>query len=240
MRVLLVGAAVFALASAGSAASRATIDAELRIEYWAKGTGEPGLKRAWKLRCSPTGGSLPGPAAACRALASLEEPFAPVPRGALCGASYHGADVALVRGNFRGRRVWTRFKRDNLCEATRWDRVGFLFPARRTAERTVLTITVWPKGKGTGRPSKRWTLSCDPAGGTLPRRGRSCTSLASLANPFAPVPGDVACTEIYGGPAQALVTGRHAGRRVWARFHRSDGCHIDRWNRHRFLFPVSV
>jgi Subtilisin inhibitor-like len=110
----------------------------------------------------------------------------------------------------------------------------------RAAERTALTITVWPKGRGTGRPSKRWTLSCDPAGGTLPRRVRSCTSLASLANAFAPVPGDVACTEIYGGPAQALVTGRRAGRRVWARFHRSDGCHIDRWNRHRFLFPVSV
>jgi hypothetical protein len=44
------------------------------------------------------------------------------------------------------------------------------------------------------------------------------------------------CTEIYGGPAEALVTGTHRGRRIWARFNRTDGCRIERWRRHAFLF----
>jgi hypothetical protein len=43
-------------------------------------------------------------------------------------------------------------------------------------------------------------------------------------------PGSI-CTEIYGGPQVALVTGILAGRRIWARFQRRDGCEIARWNR---------
>jgi hypothetical protein len=106
--------------------------------------------------------------------------------------------------------------------------------AAAAAPRTTLTITLWPDGRG--EPSKAWTLRCAPAAGTLPRAGRACSSLAALRNPFAPVPADAACTEIYGGPAVALVTGRHRGRRIHARFSRTDGCQISRWQRHAFLF----
>jgi hypothetical protein len=45
------------------------------------------------------------------------------------------------------------------------------------------------------------------------------------------------CTQIYGGPQEALVTGTFGGRRVWARFSRRNGCEIARWNRIAFLFP---
>lgn len=106
--------------------------------------------------------------------------------------------------------------------------------AAAAAPGTTLTITVWPDGRG--KASKTWTLRCAPVGGNLPRAARACSSLAALRNPFAPVPPDALCTEIYGGPAVALVTGRHKGRRVNARFGRTDGCQISRWRRHEFLF----
>jgi hypothetical protein len=48
---------------------------------------------------------------------------------------------------------------------------------------------------------------------------------------FAPVPTDMACTEIYGGPQVARVVGVVQGKRIWARFSREDGCQIARWSR---------
>jgi Subtilisin inhibitor-like len=100
--------------------------------------------------------------------------------------------------------------------------------------RTELSITGWPEGREKGG-AVRWTLRCSPAAGTLPRPARACTSLARVRDPFGPVPKGVACTEIYGGPQEALVRGTHEGRRVWTRFSRRDGCQIGRWNRVGFL-----
>jgi hypothetical protein len=99
---------------------------------------------------------------------------------------------------------------------------------------TALSIAFSPGGGGTGT---HWTLRCAPAGGTLPRAAEACRRLAGLANPFAPVPKDAVCTQIYGGPQTARVTGRFRGRIVWVRFTRRNGCEIARWNRVRFLFP---
>lgn len=114
--------------------------------------------------------------------------------------------------------------------------IAVLVPAAVTAgqAQTDLRITVWPDGRG--KASKTWTLRCGPTGGTLPRAARACRLLAAARRPLAPVPSDAVCTEIYGGPAEALVVGRHRGRRVWTRFDRTDGCQIDRWRRHAFLF----
>jgi hypothetical protein len=103
---------------------------------------------------------------------------------------------------------------------------------------TSLHITVWPNGSGHA-PKKTYTLACAPAGGTLPHRADACRRLARLKTPFAPTPRGVACTQIYGGPQVALVTGRFRGRSVRVRFNRRDGCEIDRWNRVAFLFPAS-
>ncbi len=107
-----------------------------------------------------------------------------------------------------------------------------------TPPRTQLTITVWPAGEGAA--SKSWTLRCGPVGGTLPRRAAACTALARLDSPFRPVPEGSVCTQIYGGPEEALVRGRHRGRSVYARFNRGDGCNIARWNRVAFLFPIRL
>jgi Subtilisin inhibitor-like len=101
---------------------------------------------------------------------------------------------------------------------------------------TSLNITVWPDGAG--KPGKQiYTLTCAPTAGTLPRRFAACKNLMNQKSPFAPTPSNVACTEIYGGPQEALVTGRFRGRVVRAHFGRKDGCEIARWNRVQFLFP---
>ena len=100
---------------------------------------------------------------------------------------------------------------------------------------TSLNITVWPDGPG--KPGKKtYTLRCAPAAGTLPHRVAACSKLASLAHPFASTRKDVVCTDIYGGPAEARVTGRLRGYSVSAHFNRQNGCEIARWNRVRFLF----
>ena len=101
---------------------------------------------------------------------------------------------------------------------------------------TELRITVWPEGpRGDG--VHVWRLRCGPSGGTLPRAAAACRRLSALERPFAPVPKDVVCTQVFGGPQVARVTGTFERRRVWVTFKRSDGCEIARWNRHRFLFP---
>ncbi|MCZ9883501.1 serine protease inhibitor [Arthrobacter sp. B2a2-09] len=47
---------------------------------------------------------------------------------------------------------------------------------------------------------------------------------------FFPVPRpDRICTQQYGGPQVATVTGRFRGREVSSRFSRTDGCEIARW-----------
>jgi hypothetical protein len=103
---------------------------------------------------------------------------------------------------------------------------------------TDLRITAWPDGKGNG--SKTWRLRCNPIGGTLPQRAKACRTLAGLKTPFAPTPPGVFCTQISGGPQVAYVRGTFRGRRVTAWFNRSNGCEIERWNRVRVLFPISL
>jgi hypothetical protein len=104
---------------------------------------------------------------------------------------------------------------------------------------TSLNITVWPDGADS-MPKHSYTLRCAPVGGTLPGRSAACAKLARLSRPFAPTPKDMACTQIYGGPEEAFVTGRLRGQPVRAHFSRKDGCEVARWNRVRFLFPGTV
>jgi hypothetical protein len=98
-----------------------------------------------------------------------------------------------------------------------------------------LTITIWPQGMG--EASQRWALRCGPVGGSHPARTAACAKLLSTPNPFRPVPTRSVCTEIYGGPNVAIVTGRFRGTRVWAKFQLRNGCEIARWKRVVPLLP---
>jgi hypothetical protein len=101
---------------------------------------------------------------------------------------------------------------------------------------TDLKITVWPDGRAEG-DGKTYTLRCGPAAGTLPKATTACSKLGSLPRPFGPVSRNAVCTEQYGGPQQALVTGRNQGRSVWVVFSATNGCQIARSKRVAFLLP---
>ena len=103
-----------------------------------------------------------------------------------------------------------------------------------------LRIAVWPEGQD--GPKHVWTLQCGPTGGTLPDAAAACAKLGRFTktSPFAPVPSDRACTALFSGPEEALVTGTFRGKRVWARFNRRDGCQTERWKRLEFLFVKSA
>jgi hypothetical protein len=105
------------------------------------------------------------------------------------------------------------------------------------AAATVLSIAFSPDGGGT---QTHRTLTCGPAGGTLPRAAQACSRLAGMdVNPFRPVPENVACTDIYGGPETARVVGTFRGRPIWVVFRQTNGCEIARWRRVSFLFSSS-
>ena len=104
-------------------------------------------------------------------------------------------------------------------------------PEEDRGDQNRLVITVSESGEPTG--ARSYELSCDPAGGDHPRAGDACAELKRATadgDPFAPVPEDAMCTQIYGGPAHAEVTGRWAGVVVEAEFSRANGCEIARWD----------
>jgi hypothetical protein len=101
---------------------------------------------------------------------------------------------------------------------------------------TQLTISYWPEGRGNAEP-KTWTLRCDPAGGTVPRVATVCRQLDALDNPFRRPSKTLVCTDQYGGPQQALITGTHEGNRIWTVIGMRNGCEISRAKRLAFLVP---
>ncbi|MET9892491.1 SSI family serine proteinase inhibitor [Streptomyces sp. NPDC006465] len=113
-------------------------------------------------------------------------------------------------------------------------------PARPDDSVDRLTVTVHGAGGGA---DGTFELACHPAGGSHPDAAEACDRLDRKTtwgkDPFAPVPPDILCTMQYGGPATAHVTGTWAGRPVDARYDRSDGCEISRWNAMVPLLPGS-
>lgn len=89
-----------------------------------------------------------------------------------------------------------------------------------------LTVTVTD---GPGQPPTTWTLVCDPPGGSHPDPEGACRTLETVRRPFAPVPADMQCIQVYGGPETASITGTWRGERVAATYRRTDGCEIARW-----------
>ncbi|MEU3662723.1 SSI family serine proteinase inhibitor [Streptomyces sp. NPDC032940] len=101
-----------------------------------------------------------------------------------------------------------------------------------------LTVTVRDAGPGA---DGTYELYCHPDGGSHPDPAGACAALDQGTrwgqDTFAPVPMGSVCTMQYGGPATAHVTGTWAGRPVDARYDRSDGCQVSRWNRMVPLLP---
>lgn len=91
-----------------------------------------------------------------------------------------------------------------------------------------------------GAEPQRWTLTCEPTGGDHPDPAKACADLAREPTPFAPPPGDAACTQIYGGPQTAVVRGTYQGKAVSVELARTDGCRIAQWDRLGAVLPPTL
>jgi hypothetical protein len=98
---------------------------------------------------------------------------------------------------------------------------------------TSVEVTLWPDGPSGS--SQRAILTCEPVGGSHPHAQEACAALESEPDALEPVAGDVACTQIYGGPEEARIAGVVGGDAVDSMLSRNNGCEIDRWDR---LAPV--
>jgi Subtilisin inhibitor-like len=107
-------------------------------------------------------------------------------------------------------------------------------PGPGADEATDLTIVV-VDGAGT---RTTYQLVCGPPGGDHPRPELACRVLAANgAKALPPVHPDMACTQIYGGPETAFITGTWRGQPVQSRLSRHNGCEIARWNALAGLLP---
>ena len=105
-------------------------------------------------------------------------------------------------------------------------------PAQSTSE---LTIVV-DDGSGT---KTTWQLSCAPAGGTHPDPEAACRALAEHGETALPaVPKDQMCTQQYGGPETATITGTWQGEPVNSTLSRKNGCEIARWDALKDVLPT--
>ena len=100
-------------------------------------------------------------------------------------------------------------------------------PAGGGGGATALTIVL---KEGPTTAPQTWTLTCDPLGGTHPDPAGACAALAAVDDPFKPLDKSMACTQIYGGPQTATVTGTYKGTPVNASFARTNGCEISQWD----------
>lgn len=78
-----------------------------------------------------------------------------------------------------------------------------------------------------GNEARTSTVNCG-----LSEGGRSCAAARALtANDFSPTPADQPCTQEYGGPETASVSGTVRGTDVDVRVSRTNGCQIERWEK---------
>ena len=94
-------------------------------------------------------------------------------------------------------------------------------PAAQAGSLANLTVEVDPDGPDAEQP-ETVTVNCDAA--------EDCPEVDALdPKVFEPTPGTVACTQQFGGPETAKVTGTFKGDEVDAEFGRQNGCEIARW-----------
>jgi hypothetical protein len=75
------------------------------------------------------------------------------------------------------------------------------------------------------KPPRRVAIICNS-----PEDSPGCKALSQVKpETFEPTPGDVACTQQFGGPETATVKGTLRGEPIDAKFSRVNGCEISRW-----------
>jgi hypothetical protein len=96
----------------------------------------------------------------------------------------------------------------------------------RPLEITVVTVSTDPDGDGP-EPERSARLRC-PRTDMHP----ACRLLRALPRAaLEPVPAEVTCAQIFGGPQTGRISGVLRGRRVIARYERTDSCEVERYER---------
>ncbi len=124
---LLTTSLALVLVAGACGGSAAASETKLSITLYPNGVGKPGVVHR-RLACNPASGTVPHPAAACRVLARLAHPFAPVAPGTICSALDTGPQVASVVGHVRGKVVRTQLNLRGSCEIGRWRLVAAVVP----------------------------------------------------------------------------------------------------------------
>ncbi len=110
--------------------------------------------------------------------------------------------------------------------------------SNRQAAKVSLSVVV---KTGPGAKPQRWTLTCDPVGGTHPHAQAACHQLLTAKNPFAPIPRGIMCPMIPAGPqtGTAQVSGTYFGKQVAGTFSQHSPCAATRWAELGVLFGSS-
>jgi subtilisin inhibitor-like len=109
--------------TAGSAAKAPKVSVNLSITH---GAGTKAVH--WTLRCEPAGGTDPDPAAACKTLLGVKDPFAAAPRRVhvMCPMILASAEQVTVTGTWFGQKVH-RVIVDGGCDIGLWSEIGQVF-----------------------------------------------------------------------------------------------------------------
>lgn len=100
-------------------------------------------------------------------------------------------------------------------------------------------VIAYDAGDGSGPVT--WTLTCVGfVAGDHPDAEAACAYLDGVQDPFAPLPEDRFCTEQYGGPQTARITGLWRAEPVDLQVSRTDGCRISQWESLGPLLPQDV
>jgi hypothetical protein len=82
---------------------------------------------------------------------------------------------------------------------------------------------------------QKWTLTCQPTAGTIKNAKAACRKLLKISQPFAKPDPMQMCSEIYESAEVATVKGTWNGKKISARFSKTNSCEITRWNSLKFL-----
>jgi hypothetical protein len=107
------------------------------------------------------------------------------------------------------------------------DRVGVSLKGTRSTS----NLTVFYNASPSSQVAFKVTCLAHSISGTHPNKKAICGAIAKQGTRlFAPVPRGTACSQIYGGPQTATITGTVNGRKINSTFSRTDGCQVARWN----------
>lgn len=86
-----------------------------------------------------------------------------------------------------------------------------------------------------GSAARHYTLTCEPAGGTMPDAATACGRLLKATELFAPKPAHVMCPMIMASAGRAVVSGSYLGRPVHETIV-DGGCDLTRWQQLNQIF----